>query len=197
MRVGFEPTIAAIEQSRSGFSTFAFVVEAVKVDSVTAPLALGAQSQAQIQVQAPAPAPASIAAVATRTPETPALAVVAATARLPASKLEISNGNGVSGMAARVGKWLATQGMSTNRLTNQQKFAQQQTVVQYRRGHEEAALWVARSLPATAKAEAAPTEGLRSDVRVVIGRDWIQTAACLDRNTCQPLATSVAGLTPR
>lgn len=107
-------------------------------------------------------------------------------------RLEVSNGNGVAGMAARVGRWLATQGMPTDRLSNQPRFAQQQTVIQYRNGHEEAALRVARSLPANARAEAAPTENLRSDVRVVLGRDWVQTASCLDQNNCRPVANTVA-----
>ena len=111
---------------------------------------------------------------------------------VPMSRLEISNGNGVAGMAARVGRWLATQGLQADRLTNQQPFAQQQTVIQYRNGHAEAALRVARSLPANAKAELAPLQGLRSDVRVLIGRDWVQTAACLGNNSCRPALTAVA-----
>ena len=102
------------------------------------------------------------------------------------SRLEVSNGNGVTGMAARVGRWLATQGTHTDRLSNQPHFSQQQTVVQYRNGHEEAALRIARSLPASAKADSLPTQGLRSDVRVVLGRDWVRTAACLSQNSCQP-----------
>lgn len=112
--------------------------------------------------------------------------------KVQASRLEISNGNGVAGMAARVGRWFATQGLQPDRLTNQQPFAQQQTVIQYRNGHAEAALRVARSLPANAKAELAPLQGLRSDVRVVIGRDWVQTAACLGNNSCRPPLTAVA-----
>ena len=117
------------------------------------------------------------------------------TSKVPMSRLEISNGNGVAGMAARVGRWLATQGLQADRLTNQQPFAQQQTVIQYRNGHAEAALRVARSLPANAKAELAPLQGLRSDVRVVIGRDWVQTAACLGNNSCRPALTAVAAAT--
>jgi Flp pilus assembly protein TadD len=141
--------------------------------------------------------PVAVAPVATAALPPAVLSVLFPTAKPSASRLEISNGNGVSGMAARVGKWLATQGLPANRLTNQQKFAQQQTVVQYRNGHEDAALRVARSLPANAKAEASPTQGLRSDVRVVIGRDWIQTAACLEQQTCQPAVATLAAHEPR
>ena len=109
-----------------------------------------------------------------------------------ASRLEVSNGNGVAGMAARVGRWLAAHGVRAERLTNRQPFTQRQTVIQYRAGQEDAALQVARLLPASAKAESAPTPGLRSDVRVVLGHDWVQAAACLERNTCQPASASVA-----
>jgi Flp pilus assembly protein TadD len=166
MRVGFEPTIAALEQVSPSLPVVASAPVAV------APVVTPALPPAVLSGLVPTPKPS-------------------------ASRLEISNGNGVSGMAARVGKWLATQGLPANRLTNQQKFAQQQTVVQYRSGHEDAALRVARSLPANAKAEASPTQGLRSDVRVVIGRDWIQTAACLEQQTCQPAVTTLAAHEPR
>jgi hypothetical protein len=113
-------------------------------------------------------------------------------AKRQASRLEVTNGNGVAGMARLVGRWLATQGLDNVRLTNQRPFAQQTTLIQYRSGHEEEARRVARSLPAGAKALAGPTQGLRSDVRVVLGRDWIQTAICLEHNTCQPMVDSVA-----
>jgi Flp pilus assembly protein TadD len=181
MRVGFEPTIAAFEQSPPSPGAAVNAMAVVKAESLS--LAMSA--------------PVAVAPVITPAPPPAVLTVVAPTVKSATARLEISNGNGVSGMAARLGKWLATQGLPANRLTNQQKFAQQQTVVQYRSGHEDAAQLVARSLPANAKAEAAPTQGLRSDVRVVIGRDWIQTAACLEKQTCQPAATALAALEPR
>ena len=181
MRVGFEPTIAAFEQSSPSLSAAANATSVVKADSVSVT----------------ATAPEVVAAVVAPAPQPVVSSIAALTANSVASRLEISNGNGVSGMAARVGKWLATQGLPANRLTNQQKFSQQQTVVQYRNGHEDAALRVARSLPANARAEAAPTQGLRSDVRVVIGRDWIQTAACLEQQTCQTAGATVAALDRR
>lgn len=128
----------------------------------------------------PAPSPSAQAVVA------------AAQAVPPASRLEVSNGNGVAGMAARVGHWLAAHGMPTGRLSNRLPFTQRYTVVQYRVGQEEAAQHVARLLPANAKADSRPTPGLRSDVRVVLGHDWVQAAACLERNTCQPASTPLA-----
>jgi tetratricopeptide (TPR) repeat protein len=114
-----------------------------------------------------------------------------------ASTLEVSNGNGVPGMAARVGHWLELQGMPTHRLSNQQSFTQRLTVVQYRSGHEQAARHVAESLPANAKAEPRPTPGLRSEVRVILGRDWVQTAACLERQRCRAVVSTVAAVATR
>lgn len=99
-------------------------------------------------------------------------------------RLEVSNGNGVAGMAARVGRWLTAQGTPVDRLSNQPRFAQQRTTIQYDNGHEEAALHIARSLPANARADTSPTQGLRSDVRVVLGHDWVQTAACVGHKSC-------------
>ena len=131
--------------------------------------------------QAAPSAPAALPAVAARAQSTP-----------QASRLEVSNGNGVTGMAARVGRWLAAHGAPAERLSNRQPFTQRHTVVQYRTGQEEAARHVARLLPVDAKAEPQPTPGLRSDVRVVLGHDWIQVAACLERDTCRAPSASIA-----
>ena len=107
------------------------------------------------------------------------------------SKLEVSNGNGTAGMAARVGRWLAAHGLQASSLTDQRPYTQVQTLVQFRNGHEEAAMRVARSLPGGGKALLVPMQGLRADVRVVLGRDWVPTNACLKRDACQPVIASV------
>lgn len=111
---------------------------------------------------------------------------------LQSARLEVSNGNGVSGMATHVGLWLAARGVPTQRLTNQQPYAQRQTVIQYRSGHEDAARRLANLLPGSAQTAAQASPGLRSDVRVVLGRDWAQIADCLARTSCQPAATAAA-----
>jgi len=114
---------------------------------------------------------------------------------LAAPHLEISNGNGVPGMAAKLGRWLAThQGMRPDRLTNQRPFAQRDTVVQYREGYAEAATRIARSLPIAAQPANQPSKGLPTELRVVLGRDWVRSAACLERRGCRAddAATQVA-----
>lgn len=108
--------------------------------------------------------------------------------------LEVSNGNGINGMGARVREWLARQGVRTHQLSNQRPYVQEQTLVQYRSGHEEAAQRVARALPGSLQLVPTPSQGLRTDVRLVLGRDWARTAACLERNMCQSASTKVAGL---
>ena len=50
---------------------------------------------------------------------------------------------------------------------------------------------VARSLPGGGKALLVPTQGLRADVRVVLGRDLVPAYACLIRDACQPVMASV------
>ncbi len=173
LRVGYAPTVAALEER----------VARVAIADLPA-----TTSTTPATPVAPSPhASASAQAVVAATKDVP-----------PASRLEVSNGNGVAGMAARVGRWLAAQGVATERLTNRQPFVQRHTVVQYRVGREDAALHVARLLPVNAKAEAQPTPGLRSDVRVVLGHDWVQVAACLERNTCRPAASlAMAGTADR
>lgn len=107
------------------------------------------------------------------------------------SKLEVTNGNGTAGMAASVGRWLAAQGLQASILTDRRPYTQVQTLVQFRNGHEEAAMRIARSLPGGGKALLVPTQGLRADVRVLLGRDWIPTNACFKRDACQPVIAAV------
>ena len=143
------------------------------------------QQGAVVSVPEPVPNPVSVA------PQLPVSMTTAATGRVgpgqPTSKLEVSNGNGTAGMAARVGRWLAAHGLQASSLTDQRPYTQVQTLVQFRNGHEEAAMRVARSLPGGGKALLVPTQGLRADVRVLLGRDWAPTYACLKRDGCQPV----------
>lgn len=131
--------------------------------------------------------PAAVAADAT--PPSTASALRTATTSV---RLEVTNGNGVTGMAGQVGRWLVRHGMPVAHASNLQPFVQRITIVQYRSGYEEAAMRVVRALPVSAGAEPAATAGLRGDVRVLLGRDWVQAAACLGRNTCQPSAPARA-----
>ena len=63
-------------------------------------------------------------------------------------RLEVSNGNGVTGMAKRVGQMLAVTGLPQARLTNQKPFVQQFTEIQHRDGYESAAIALRAGFPA-------------------------------------------------
>jgi len=127
-----------------------------------------------------------------RAPAAPWAAATLATPRAPVRRLEISNGNGVAGMAAQVGRLLARQGLPSATLSNAAPFTRSETLVQYRPGDAEAALRVANSLPAAARLEATLAPQAGTDVRVLLGRDWIAHAACLQRADCRPVVVVAA-----
>jgi tetratricopeptide (TPR) repeat protein len=108
------------------------------------------------------------------------------------ARLEVSNGNGVNGMAAQLGLWLAARGVATQRLTNQQPYDQRRTVIQFRSGQEQAARRLASVLPASAQTAARASPGLASDVRVVLGQDWRSMADCLAHGSCRTASLEVA-----
>jgi tetratricopeptide (TPR) repeat protein len=134
----------------------------------------------------PTPAPMAVAPAAALPPET------GTPAALRIARLEVSNGNGVNGMAAQLGLWLAARGVATQRLTNQQPYDQRWTVIQFRSGQDEAARRLASLLPASAQTAARPSPGLVSDVRVVLGQDWRSVADCLAHSSCRTTSVAVA-----
>ena len=87
-------------------------------------------------------------------------------------RLEISNGNGVTGMARKIGGMLMAVGLPKSLLTNEKPFGQRLTSIQYRDGREGAAASLSARLPnrpATAR-----NDRLRADidVRLVLGLDF-------------------------
>jgi tetratricopeptide (TPR) repeat protein len=126
----------------------------------------------------------------TRTPAAPLEAGTLAALRI--ARLEVSNGNGVNGMAAQLGLWLAARGVATQRLTNQHPYDQRRTVIQFRSGQEQAARRLAGLLPASAQTAARASPGLASDVRVVLGQDWRSMAGCLAQGSCRTASLEVA-----
>ena len=134
----------------------------------------------------PTPAPVATTPAAALPPE------AATPGALRIARLEVSNGNGVNGMAAQLGLWLAARGVPTQRLTNQQPYDQRRTVIQFRSGQDEAARRLASLLPASAQTAARASPGLVSDVRVVLGQDWRNVADCLAHSTCRTAPVEVA-----
>ena len=114
-------------------------------------------------------------------------------------QLELSNGNGIKGAAAHLKRWLTAEGLQVGQLSlsNRRPFDQQQTVIQYRAGQQEAAMRVAQALRMMAQLGSTPSTDLRSDVRVVLGHDWARTAACLERNACERASITVVAALQR
>ncbi|MPQ58860.1 LytR C-terminal domain-containing protein [Duganella sp. FT27W] len=139
---------------------------------------IGAAMVQVVRVEAPALA----ARVAPAVASSPAVAVVAATATAtPATassaappdpvRLEISNGNGVTGAAAslaRVARTLDLDGLTTMRLTNSRPFTVPRTRIEY--PHAQRALAEALShqldIPLKVRRDTAPR-----DLRIVLGHD--------------------------
>ncbi len=190
-------TLRAFEQTAavSTVRAVAGAALAVPAHASGAQVAIGVSAVSFAPAAAGLPVRAFAVPVATKETAAPAATVptrkpAAVVNAAPMARLEISNGNGITGMAASVGRWLVLQGLSVARLTNQLPYTQQHTLVQYRNGHEQAAQRVAQTLPTTAKLEVA--RDMQSDVRVVLGRDWQQFAGCLEIQDCQANGTSVA-----
>jgi len=85
--------------------------------------------------------------------------------------VEVANGNGVTGMAGQVGKFLLGQGYPVTRLTNQKPFIVKKSQIQYRDGHHEEAQLLKDSLPDSP--QLVQRNDLREDVavRLVLGND--------------------------
>jgi tetratricopeptide (TPR) repeat protein len=86
-------------------------------------------------------------------------------------KLEVSNGNGIVGLAKRVAGRLKTAGVQTTRLTNQQPFDQTRTEVQYRDGYAREAAALAATLQAPVRITPSNELARHIDVRLVLGKD--------------------------
>ncbi len=85
--------------------------------------------------------------------------------------VEVANGNGVTGMAGQVGKFLLGQGYPVTRLTNQKPFIVKRSQIQYRDGHHDEAQLLKDSLPDSPLL--VQRNDLRADVgvRLVLGND--------------------------
>lgn len=103
-----------------------------------------------------------------------------------ADRIEISNGNGVNGMAAWLGSWLqARHVVGPIRLTNQPRFDREHTVVRHGPGLASRAQHVAALLPGTVGIEAVAAPLPRGDLQIVIGHDFRAVANC-DRHCALP-----------
>ena len=141
----------------------------------TAPVPSPSQPVIQPLVAEPAPviAPPQLAPAEPQQTVEPAAPTMLAAAppSARAALYEVSNGNGITGMARRVNQALLAQGYPAARLTNSKPFRQPVTVVEYRPGYAAVAAQLSASLPL--KPAITEKAGLRqsTDVRLVLGRD--------------------------
>ena len=88
--------------------------------------------------------------------------------------IEVSNGNGTTGMARKVGDYLKTRGLEVSRLTNANHFNHRVSKLYYQKGYQEAASHLAAQLPALDGME----ETKRFDqpnikIKLLIGKDLV------------------------
>lgn len=97
-------------------------------------------------------------------------------------RLEVSNGNGLTGMARNVANFLVDFGYVGSRLTNQKSYQVQLSEVHYRTGYRDEALSLMSSLPG--KPVLIEVDSLRQDIniKVVLGKDWLREIAYFDRS---------------
>lgn len=84
--------------------------------------------------------------------------------------LEVSNGNGKRGMAGMVARVLDQHGMHATRITNNRRFDQARTEIQYRPEHRDSALALQQLIPAPMKQVSAGMDK-HVEVRVLLGKD--------------------------
>lgn len=88
-------------------------------------------------------------------------------------RFEVSNGNGITGMARRIGNFLGRQGIAANRLTNEQPYKRQVTTIEYKAGFEQSAEAVKQALQSYAVVTPSTNVSNNFDVRLVLGKDVV------------------------
>ncbi|MDD5329665.1 MAG: LytR C-terminal domain-containing protein [Sulfuricella sp.] len=85
--------------------------------------------------------------------------------------IEISNGNGVTGMAKKVAKQLRDGGLPVTRITNQKPFRVEVSQIQYRNGYQAEALRLSSSMPSRPTPVRSENLRIDTDVRLTLGKD--------------------------
>lgn len=109
----------------------------------------------------------------------PAMLIKASTngvlATPPSSKvrIEVSNGNGISGFASRVRAQLKSDGFGVSRMTNFTQFTVRRTVIEYRDGFVDAAMSLKNRLGSQVILREAKYDRPGTDVRLILGTDRV------------------------
>ena len=124
-------------------------------------------------VKAPATALTLTTTLATPPAATKMPAVATAKPALP--RIEVSNGNGITGMAKHYRMVLGHLGILVDRISNDKPYRQVATTIQYRPGFEQHAANLQKALQG--KVQLASRELQSSDVRLVLGKDAAHSLA--------------------
>lgn len=92
---------------------------------------------------------------------------------MPPVNVDVSNGNGVNGMARRLGKYLAKEGFRVGRLTNADHFSYHNTVVFVSKGRVKDAKVVADTLPGNGRKRIVELKNSGNRVQVRLGADMV------------------------
>ncbi|MGB8856501.1 MAG: LytR C-terminal domain-containing protein [Burkholderiales bacterium] len=86
-------------------------------------------------------------------------------------RLEIANGNGVSGLAKKVSDLLVSNGVPAAKITNHKNYQQRQTIIQYRNGYQAQAATLSKGMRNKPQLVQTAKLPVKTDVRLVLGRD--------------------------
>ena len=108
----------------------------------------------------------------------------------PLPRLEVINGNGETGMAARMRGMLGGMGISVLRLGNQRPYAVQASSIIYRPGHAQAAAALALALGGMPQLQAVDDSGIGTgaDLRLLLGKDAAASLRAPDVRLASSLA---------
>lgn len=98
-------------------------------------------------------------------------------------RLEVTNGNGVTGAAGKISKYLRVQGYATPRLSNKKPYNTQTTQIHYRAGYEAQAQLVQSKLLDMPQLVERNDMRANVSVRVVLGKDMVVQLAQYDMQT--------------
>lgn len=96
----------------------------------------------------------------------------AAASAPPGVRLEISNGNGIAGAAARLARTLNAEGIKATRLTNVRPFVVPLSRIEYQRDQQLLAQTLAQRLGLPLQAQSG--KSAYADMRIVLGHDVVQ-----------------------
>ena len=150
---------------------YALLRDTAAVPRVAAPDPLSAMPRTQVRqigaalVEIVRVAPAAVVAAVPAASPAPARPMAALV------RLEISNGNGVTGAAARLARSLSVDGYKTVRLTNVKNFDVPLSRIEYQRGQQPMAQSLSERLGLPLKAQGGDSPA--ADMRIVLGHDAI------------------------